>query len=198
MKNLQITARPLSSIVYSLKLSHKMIDGEINFLGQEIANPDLINHLFEKFKFEEIVIRSDEVLLKKSPLQKNDWQGILKEVAQTLREAYSKNQLNFTPKKKDSFKEAQSSNLPPELNGIHQTLEQQILPALAQHGGSVKIVNFSEGVLRISFSGGCQGCAQSTITVKNGIEKLLKEKFPLIKEVQDVTLHTEGENPYYK
>ena len=41
-----------------------------------------------------------------------------------------------------------------------------------------------------------QGCASSTATLKNGIEIILKESFPEIEEIDDVTDHTEGENPY--
>ena len=52
-------------------------------------------------------------------------------------------------------------------------------------------------IVVLQFGGGCHGCGMAGATMKNGIEKTLKEKFPEITEVRDATNHALGENPYY-
>ena len=81
---------------------------------------------------------------------------------------------------------------------IKTVIEMQISPSLGSHGGSVTPIDFKDGELFVLFSGGCQGCSQASVTVRDGIEKILKEKFPELKKVTDLTNHTEGDNPYFK
>jgi Fe/S biogenesis protein NfuA len=46
-------------------------------------------------------------------------------------------------------------------------------------------------------SGGCQGCAASAATLRQGVERMVKEEVPEIREIVDITDHTAGSNPYY-
>ena len=82
------------------------------------------------------------------------------------------------------------------LTKIEKIFDNQIRPALAQHGGNVEIVDFNNGVLSIRFFGGCHGCSGSQITLKDGIEQVIKHHFPEISEIVDLTDHTSGTNPY--
>lgn len=79
---------------------------------------------------------------------------------------------------------------------IEKLFDQQIRPALAQHGGNVEIVDVDNNVLFVKFYGGCHGCSSSKATLKGGIEQLVKQNFPDIVEVLDVTDHANGTNPY--
>lgn len=82
---------------------------------------------------------------------------------------------------------------------IVQVLEGQINPSIASHGGRADLVRFDDatGTVELRLSGGCQGCAQSTATLRNGIEGALRAAIPEITEVVDVTDHASGETPYY-
>lgn len=81
---------------------------------------------------------------------------------------------------------------------IQFVIDSEINPGLAGHGGRVSIVDISEsGIVVLQFGGGCHGCGMASVTLKHGIEKNLKEKFPEIVEIRDATDHTTGENPYY-
>jgi Fe/S biogenesis protein NfuA len=81
---------------------------------------------------------------------------------------------------------------------IQYAIESEINPNLAGHGGKVSIVEIVEpGIVVLQFGGGCHGCGMAGVTLKHGIEKTLKEKFPEIIEIRDATDHTTGENPYY-
>ena len=59
----------------------------------------------------------------------------------------------------------------------------KIRPALQQDGGNVELVEISDGTVKVKLTGACAGCPMSTMTLKNGIEKILKEQVPEVKEV---------------
>ena len=59
----------------------------------------------------------------------------------------------------------------------------QIRPALQADGGDVELVDVSEGVVKLKLMGACSGCAMATITLRHGIERVLKEQIPEVKEV---------------
>lgn len=79
---------------------------------------------------------------------------------------------------------------------VESLFDDQIRPALAAHGGNVEVIDIDNGKLFVKLSGGCQGCSSSSATLKDGIERLIKQTFPEIEEVVDLTDHDSGENPY--
>ncbi len=81
---------------------------------------------------------------------------------------------------------------------IEELLDQAIRPSLASHGGNVEITDIDSNILYLKLTGGCQGCSSSKLTLKNGIEKVVLERFPFIAEVIDVTDHESGDDPYFK
>ena len=80
---------------------------------------------------------------------------------------------------------------------IRQLLDEQINPALASHGGYAQLIGVEGEKAIVEMGGGCQGCAVSAMTLRDGIERAIKEHVPEITEVVDATDHTAGENPYY-
>jgi len=59
----------------------------------------------------------------------------------------------------------------------------QIRPALLADGGDVELVEVSEGVVTLRLTGACGGCPMATVTLKQGIEQVLKKQVPEVKEV---------------
>ena len=81
---------------------------------------------------------------------------------------------------------------------VNQLLEQSINPALASHGGFAQLVEIVDGTRAVvTMGGGCQGCAVSALTLREGIQKSILEHVPEITEVVDATDHEAGENPFY-
>lgn len=80
---------------------------------------------------------------------------------------------------------------------VQWVLDTEINPAVASHGGTVELVEVQDNNVLVRFGGGCHGCASSSATLKMGIETRLREKFPEIGEIIDVTDHSTGANPYY-
>jgi len=91
---------------------------------------------------------------------------------------------------------------PIELDGsvedkVTQLLDQQVNPAIAAHGGYAALVKVEGSAAYITMGGGCQGCAMSALTLREGIESAILAAIPEITEVVDTTDHSSGENPFY-
>ncbi len=91
----------------------------------------------------------------------------------------------------------------PKLEGpvaekLQRLFEEQINPALALHGGSVRLIDVKGDKVYIELGGGCRGCGMVDVTLKQGIEVMIKQAVPEINEVLDVTDHASGTNPYYQ
>jgi len=67
----------------------------------------------------------------------------------------------------------------------------KIRPSLVADGGNVELVDVSNGTVRLKLVGACAGCPMSTMTLRMGIERILKREIPEIKEVVAVGLETE-------
>ena len=59
----------------------------------------------------------------------------------------------------------------------------RIRPALQADGGDVELVEVNEGVVKVRLTGACGGCPMATMTLRNGIERILREEVPEVKEV---------------
>ncbi len=80
---------------------------------------------------------------------------------------------------------------------VQQLLEQQINPGLAAHGGYAELKGVDDDKVYVLMGGGCQGCAVSAMTLREGIAAAITSAIPEITEVIDVTDHDAGQNPYY-
>ena len=67
---------------------------------------------------------------------------------------------------------------------IKEVLDEYVKPAVEMDGGAIQFESFGEGVLKVNLQGSCSGCPSSTVTLKAGIENLLKKMVPEVKEVQ--------------
>lgn len=82
---------------------------------------------------------------------------------------------------------------------INYVLYNEINPALAQHGGNISLETVTpDKIAVLRFGGGCQGCGQADVTLKQGVETTLLRHFPELTAVHDVTDHSDQENAYYK
>jgi Fe/S biogenesis protein NfuA len=81
---------------------------------------------------------------------------------------------------------------------VQTVLEERINPSVAGHGGRVSLIDLRDKTVFLQLEGGCQGCGQADVTLKQGIEVMIKEACPEIEEIYDVTDHANGKNPYYQ
>jgi Fe/S biogenesis protein NfuA len=86
----------------------------------------------------------------------------------------------------------------PQALAIQELLDTQINPGVATHGGHVELMDVQDNMVYIRFGGGCQGCGMVSVTLNQGVEQAIREAFPEIREIVDVTDHAAGTNPYYQ
>ena len=72
------------------------------------------------------------------------------------------------------------------VNEIKTLLDEKIKPAVAQDGGDISFIKFDEGVVFLQLRGACAGCPSSTLTLKSGIENMLKYYIPEIVSVEAI------------
>lgn len=76
-------------------------------------------------------------------------------------------------------------------------IDEVLNPMVAAHGGHIDLVDDTDGVIRIRLSGGCQGCALAQVTVRQGIEAVLRRQVPGVVAVFDETDHPAGSAPHF-
>jgi NFU1 iron-sulfur cluster scaffold homolog, mitochondrial len=78
-----------------------------------------------------------------------------------------------------------------------QVLDAEVNPAIAAHRGHVTVTGAEHGWIRIRLDGGCQGCSLAEVTVRQGIEPLLRARLPAMTGLIDVTDHEAGTDPFF-
>ncbi len=79
---------------------------------------------------------------------------------------------------------------------INYVLYNDVNPGLAAHGGMISLEGVENGIAILRFGGGCQGCGQADVTLKEGVEKTMLEKIPELKGIRDVTDHSDRSQAY--
>ena len=81
---------------------------------------------------------------------------------------------------------------------VQELLDREVNRSIAAHGGQISIVDVRDGNLFIAMSGGCQGCAASKVTLRQGFEVMLRRVAPEIVNIVDTTDHAAGNTPFYR
>jgi len=81
---------------------------------------------------------------------------------------------------------------------VQDLLDHETNPSIASHGGKISIVEVKDRNLYIEMSGGCQGCAASQLTLRQGFELMVRRVAPEVVDIIDATDHASGTKPFYK
>jgi Fe-S cluster biogenesis protein NfuA len=91
-----------------------------------------------------------------------------------------------------------AARLDTELGVVVQALlDREVNRSIANHGGKISLLYVLDGRLFITMSGGCQGCASSQVTLRQGFEVMVKRVAPEITAIIDATDHAAGKQPFY-
>jgi len=157
---------------------------------QEAVNSPLGKKLFGFPWTEKLKINLDSVEVTKKDWV--DWDILLEPLDGLLEEHFATNlQLE------KAIKPQTSDTVSSEASQIKEFIENSVNPSLAMHGGFIELKSFENNVVYLTMGGGCQGCASSQMTMVEGVETALKERFKFVERVMDVTDHSSGQNPYY-
>ncbi|MEE9244675.1 MAG: NifU family protein [Gemmatimonadota bacterium] len=85
----------------------------------------------------------------------------------------------------------------PLVERVQRVIDEHINPAAATHGGAVRLVDIRDGIVYLQMGGGCQGCGMASVTLTQGIKQVFMKLVPEIVDIQDVTDHAAGTDPYF-
>jgi Fe-S cluster biogenesis protein NfuA len=166
-------------------------EGGVHFAGQSnAAQSPLAEALFELGDITEILIAGNSVTI--TAEEAKDWGDYSAKVATIIRD-----QINSgIPAVSEAFTDSlPSSEIIREK--VQEVIDTAINPAVAAHGGVVTLLDVQGNNIFLEFGGGCQGCGMVSVTLKYGVEKLLRDRIPEIGQILDTTDHAAGTNPYY-
>lgn len=122
-----------------------------------------------------------------------DWRVVGKEVGRIIREHLISEAANF----EQALAGAKGSQEDQIRLKVQRVLDTQINPGVAGHGGKISLLDVKGDAIYIQMGGGCQGCGQASVTLKQGVERALAQYVPEVKQVFDTTDHASGKNPFY-
>jgi len=85
----------------------------------------------------------------------------------------------------------------PLVERVQRVIDEHINPGVATHGGAVRLVDIRDGIVYVQMGGGCQGCGMASVTLTQGIKQVFMKLVPEIVDIQDVTDHAAGTDPYF-
>ena len=160
-------------------------NGSRNFPDKEKSKDSpLAQRLFNISSVEEVFLGKDFITISKDPNAK--WESIYDLAIEAINKHFDSNEpvvINTGTGTKEAKKEFAGSDIEQK---ILEILDSQIRPAVASDGGDVIFDSFKDGVLRLHLQGSCSSCPSSVMTLKAGIEAMLKRQIPELKEVISV------------
>jgi Fe-S cluster biogenesis protein NfuA len=159
----------------------------------ETLDSPLLTELFAIEGIGKIYLGGAQVAVtKNSP---SPWPEIGKKVGSVIRAQIQADKPLFTELLLTKIRTGTTGEIAEKVKELFVT---RINPELASHGGFVELTKVIDNDVYLRLGGGCQGCASSLLTLRQGIEKEIHEKLPSVRHVIDDTDHAAGANPYYK
>ena len=155
-------------------------NGSFEITKKEDVDNELIRNLLSINGVEGIFLGEDFISINKA--DNISWEEIKHIVISLINDFYSDGK-NFVIDKNLNDK---ISNLSEIEQNIIKILDQKIRPAVAKDGGDIKFKEFKDGVVKVQLQGSCSGCPSSTMTLKQGVQNLLKHYIKEVKEVVSV------------
>lgn len=142
-------------------------------IAQELFKLNYVKRVFYMSNF--ITVTKDE---------QTEWIEVRDEVKALIKKLLDENTPLLTQdqtKKEIEKQEGDETDIEKSIKGI---LDEYVRPAVEQDGGAISFHSYQDGVVKVLLQGSCSGCPSSTVTLKAGIENLLKRMIPEIKSVE--------------
>ena len=154
--------------------------GPYEITNKEDMQNELVRNILSVEGVESIFLGQDFISVNKN--EETKWDEIKHIVISLINDFY----LDGKEYVIDENLKEESSDLSEIEEKIVKILEQKIKPAVARDGGDIKFKEFKNGVVKVQLQGSCSGCPSSTMTLKQGVEKLLKHYIPEVKVVEAI------------
>ena len=154
--------------------------GTIEITKKDETNNELIKDILSINGVEGILLADDFISVNK--LEKISWDEIKHIIISLMNDFYS-NGKDFVL---DSKQNDDNNDLSEIEKNIIKILDEKIRPAVSRDGGDIKFRSFKDGIVRVQLRGSCSGCPSSTLTLKQGVQNLLKHYIREVKEVEAI------------
>jgi len=172
----------------------KFVANKLLYPGKSIDFPDeastkpspLAQELFTFPFIKAVFIASNFITLTKSS-EADDWQDMIPTVKQFLKEYLEEGKVVVNDEEVQKIKAESTNTISADDNDvvkrIKELLENYVKPAVEMDGGAIQFRSFEDGKVNLMLQGSCSGCPSSMITLKAGIEGMMKRMIPEVKEV---------------
>ena len=154
------------------------LSGPVEFTEKKQTTNELVRNILSIDGVKGIFLSNDFISVNKN--NEKDWEDIKHIIISLINEFYSDGN-KYVYKNTQLSKE--NENLEEIEKKIIKILETKIRPAVARDGGDIKFKEYKDGKVKVEMQGSCSGCPSSTMTLKQGVENLLKHYIPEITEV---------------
>ena len=193
-QDVAITAQPTANPqVCTFTVDRLLHEGRVvRCMSREAAaGSPLLEALLEIDDVREIVVAGPSLSVAKTG--DTTWQQLGPKIGAAIRGALASGE----PLVADSFTERTPAEAEIR-NVVDKILADQINPQIASHGGHVQVTDVQGTVVFLVMGGGCQGCSSAHATLRQGVEKAIRQAIPAVTEIVDVTDHAAGADPYYR
>lgn len=154
----------------------------IDFQSEDLAGPSpLAKELFGFPFIRGVFIASNFITLSKTP--DTDWNDVTPSIREFLKEYLEEGKPIINEDEIIAQQPASSSDDTDVVKKIKELLENYVKPAVEMDGGAISFKNYANGIVTLALQGSCSGCPSSMITLKSGIEGMMKRMIPEVKEV---------------
>ncbi len=190
--DIKITATPVTQASCRFTVERPIYNEASFYFGKkEIAQKSPIaKRIFDIEGVTSILISHNEITVNKGGLA--EWQVIGKQIGAAIREHISSGEPAVGDELRLTIPSAEEIR-----SRIEEILDNDINPAVASHGGVVRLVEVRNNDVFIQMGGGCQGCSSANQTLKQGVEVAIRNAIPGVGAILDTTDHAAGRNPYY-
>ena len=183
---IQTEETPNPSTLKFLPGKQVIVGNSVEFKNKDEAkNSELANILFQNANVTNVFFGLDFI-----SITKNDnvtWEIIKPDLLSKIMDFFSSGRVvDSESQVSDHIKESYSKKDSKIVKEIKALLDEKIKPAVAQDGGDISFIKFDEGVVFLQLRGACAGCPSSTLTLKSGIENMLKYYIPEIVSVEAI------------
>ena len=159
----------------------------IDFGDESLAGPSpLAKELFSFPFIKSVFIASNFITLTKTP-DTDDWQDVIPTIKQFLKDYLENGGVVIIDEEVAKIKQEASNTVSADdddiVKRVKELLENYVKPAVEMDGGAIQFKSYNDGIVNLMLQGSCSGCPSSMITLKAGIEGMMKRMIPEVKEV---------------
>ena len=150
-------------------------NGSMEFKKNEETEISLVKGLFNIGNIDLVYFGNNFISIRKS--KDISWEDITQNIIEYLKKKIDKNFLALNFEEESNFTDEVSMR-------IEEVLSEKIRPAVAMDGGDIRLRSFKNGVAEVILKGACAGCPSSTVTLKHGVERMLRHYVPEVTSVE--------------